>query len=229
MSTNVHLQQPSSLQLHYVHAAKRLIKIHIILYTVQGIQLAKTPSASFSKTLIGTDKHSFGISIAASINKYLKFPSNPLIFSHDKLPTRYHEDNKAALQQQHHIGWHQLMQGFIALPWLHLASRTPLDNTKQDLKRGNHHMHLTPKALHIFTRSIWLGRNDALHKQADTSTSINYSAKSAELCHYLADPLLLPAEDCHYVSSSLNKLLLSRPSVRRRWLRRVRSSRARMI
>jgi hypothetical protein len=47
--------------------------------------------------------------------------------------------------------------------------------------------------------------------------------------HYFADSLLLPAEDRHYVSDSLNKLLRSRPSVRRRWLRRVRSARASMI
>jgi hypothetical protein len=121
------------------------------------------------------------------------------------------------------------MQGFLALPWLRLASRTQLDDTKPDLKRGNYHTHMTLKALHTFTRSIWLGRNDMLHKQTETLASTNYSAESAEIRHYFSDPLLLPAEDRHYVSASLDKLLRSRPSVRRRWLRRVRSSRANMI
>ena len=68
-----------------------------------------------------------------------------------------------------------------------------------------------------------------LHKQAETLATTNYSVESAEICHYFADPLLLPAEDRHYVSDSLEKLLHSRPSIRRRWLRQVRSSRANMI
>jgi len=181
------------------------------------------------KTLIGTDEHPYGISIAASIDKHLKFPRVPVTFSHQKLPTRYHEDITAALNQQNNIGWHQLMQGFIALQWLQLASRTPLDDTKPDVKRGNYHTHLTLKALHTFTRSIWLGRNDMLHKHAETSASTTYSAESAKIRHYFANPLLLLAEDRHYVSASLDKLLRSRPSVRRRWLRRVRSSRASML
>ncbi len=95
------------------------------------------------------------------------------------------------------------MQGFLALPWLRLASRTQLDDTKPDLKRGKYHTHITLQALHTFIRSIWLGRNDMLHKQAETLASTNYSVESAEICHYFADPLLLPAEDRHYVSDSL--------------------------
>lgn len=98
-----------------------------------------------------------------------------------------------------------------------------------DSKSGHHRTHLTLQALHTFTRSLWISRNDMLHKQTETSDSLKYFTKSAEIRQYFADPLLLPAEDRHYVSDSLNNLLRSRPSVRRRWLRRVRASRASMI
>jgi hypothetical protein len=47
VSTKIDLQQPMTLQLHYVHAAKSPTKISIIFYTAQGIlQLAKTQSFS---------------------------------------------------------------------------------------------------------------------------------------------------------------------------------------
>jgi hypothetical protein len=133
------------------------------------------------------------------------------------------------MHQQLAIGWHQLLKGFLSLPWTRLASRKPLDDDTQDLKRGTQRIHVTLQALHTFTRVIWMARNDMLHKHAETSVSLKYSAESAEIRHYFADPLLFPAKDRHYVSDSLNKLLRSRPSVRRRWLRRVRSARASMI
>ncbi len=120
------------------------------------------------------------------------------------------------MHQEHDFGWHQLLQGFLALPWTRLASRKPLDDDKPDSKRGTQRTHLTLQALHTFTRTIWIARNDMLHKQTETSDSIKYSAESAEIRHNFADPLILPAEDRHYVSDSLIKLLRSRPSVRRR-------------
>ncbi|KAI2499368.1 hypothetical protein MHU86_15080 [Fragilaria crotonensis] len=88
-------------------------------------------------------------------------------------------------------------------------------------------MHLS--AIHKYVRAIWLGRNDTLHKHRDAANAIKYSAESTEIRHYFSDPLLLPAEDRHYVSNNLDKLLRSSPSVRRRWLRRVRTARNNML
>ena len=61
------------------------------------------------------------------------------------------------------------------------------------------------------------------------SCLFDISAEFSEIRHYFANPLLLPAEDRHYCSSNLDKLLRSRLSVRRRWLRRVRTARANML
>jgi hypothetical protein len=115
------------------------------------------------------------------------------------------------------------------MAWLTLASTSPIASPKPDSQRGNHRIHTTLKALHHFTRSLWLSRNDVLHKQQESILSVRYSAESSEIRHYFANPLLLPAEDRHHCSSNLDQLLRSRPSVRRRWLRRVRTARANML
>ena len=47
--------------------------------------------------------------------------------------------------------------------------------------------------------------------------------------HFHANPNLLPSAGRHYCSISLKRLLGSRPSVRRRWLRRVRTARSNLI
>jgi hypothetical protein len=104
-----------------------------------------------------------------------------------------------------------------------------LDPTTFDTKRGEHRIQLLLKALHTFTRAIWLGRNEALHRTKETTDAIKYTADSSEIRHYFDNPTLLPAEDRHYCSSNLEKLLSSRPSVRRRWLQRARTARSNMI
>jgi hypothetical protein len=76
-----------------------------------------------------------------------------------------------------------------------------------------------------FTQAICLGRNDALHKEKETAGKIVYSAESAEIRHFHSNPKLLPASDAHYCNNITleDRIIRSRPSVRRRWLRRVRT------
>ena len=51
--------------------------------------------------------------------------------------------------------------------------------------------------------------------------------ESAKLQHHHSNPKLLHSSDQHYCNNTtLNKLLQSHPSVRRRWLKRVEASRA---
>lgn len=182
------------------------------------------------KTLTGTDAHPYGISIAACIEKYLLHSSEPIIIPLDTFATRYKDAITDAMECQQQIGWIQLLRGFLGISWLRLASMKPISNDeKPDMQRGNHRIHTAISAIHKYTRAIWLGRNEVLHKQKDTATAKKYSAESTEIRHYFSDPLLLPAEDRHYVSNNLDKLLRSSPSVRRRWLRRVRTARNNML
>ena len=182
------------------------------------------------KTLIGKDNnHPYGVSIASGISQYLNNPEQLVKIRYHAHPPHFQLATQEATKQQHAIGWLHLLQGYMAMAWLTLASTSPIASPKPDFQRGNHRIHTTLKALHHFTRSLWLSCNDVLNKQQESILSVRYSAESSEIRHYFANPLLLPAEDRHYCSSNLDKLLRSRPSVRRRWLRRVRTARANML
>jgi hypothetical protein len=167
--------------------------------------------------------------VAASIESFLTDPNTQPSISPTSFLPLYRAAITEALLNQEKIGWQNLLRGFFALSWLRLASIRPLDFDKPDSKRGNFRISQSLSALHTYTRSIWLGRNDALHKTQDKDNAKIFTAESKEIRHYFADPLLIPAEDRHYVSQSLEKILRSRHSVRRRCLRRVRTARANMI
>ena len=199
------------------------------------LHCSKNPSREDSvklllQTLIGTDNHPYGVSIAAGLDQHLAAPERPVDIQHQTHPSHFHSATTEASLQQQQIGWHHLLHGYMAMAWLTLASTSPINSPKPDLKRGNYRIHKTLQALHQFTRSLWLSRNEVLHKHQDSITSVRYSAESSEIRHYFDNPLLLPAEDRHYCASNLDKLLQGgRPSLRRRWLRRVRRARANMI
>lgn len=180
-------------------------------------------------TLKDTENHPFGIIIAVSLDSYLKHRVEPVEIPYTKLELRYHDSIRKALDNQQIMGWLHLLRGFTSLSWLQLASIKTLDSTTYDSKRGDHRMHTLLQALHLFTRSLWLGRNDALHNTKETTDAVKYTADSSEIRHYFENPNLLPAEDRHYCSHNLTKLLRSRPSVRRRWLQRVQTARSNML
>jgi hypothetical protein len=182
------------------------------------------------KTLTDKASHPYGICLAASIESFLKDPNTQPSISLTSFLPLYREAITEALLNQEKIGWQNLLRSYFALSWLRLASIRPLDSDKPDNKRGTFRISQSLSALHKYTRSIWLGRNDVLHKTQDKVNATIFTAESKEIRHYFADPLLIPAEDRHYtISQSLEKILRSRPSVRRRWLRRVRTARANMI
>ena len=105
-----------------------------------------------------------------------------------------------------------------------------INHTRQDRSAGCYRTQKTITYLYEFTRSIWLGRNDALHRDKETSGTLIccYSAESAESRHYHTNPQLIPTSHSHYCTNvTLDCIIQSRrPSVCRRWLRRVRNARA---
>ena len=174
-----------------------------------------TPIWTFTRNLhrLFTERH--GPSIAISAGQH---------------PTRHQEAISQAINDQSQIGFHHILRGFLATSWQTLASVHVNDSTKIETSKGQHRIRQALHAIHEFTREVWLGRNAALHEHKDTADALIYTAEeSAELRHFHADPTLLPPSDRHYLTISLNKLLQSNPSVRRRWLRRVRNARANFV
>ena len=177
-----------------------------------------------------SDQHPSQLVFAACLEQYLQFPNEPVTIDLPTLPKFLVEPLQQAILEQTHIGWQAALKGFLSLAWLRMASINQLNHDKLDHKAGRHRIHKALNALQDFARAIWLGRNDALHQDKETSDSQVYSAESAEIRHYHSNPTLLPASDGHYCDNvTLNRLLQSRPSVRRRWLRRVRQARANFL
>ena len=117
--------------------------------------------------------------------------------------------------------------GLLATSWQTLASTHLTDSNQSENAKGRYRIQQVLQYIHEFTRAVWLGRNEVLHAQQDTADAQIYSAESAELRHYHSNPLLLFQHDRHHCTLPLTKKLLqSKPSIRRRWLRRVRLSRA---
>ena len=96
---------------------------------------------------------------------------------------------------------------------------------KLNLSAGQSRTHTALKAVTLVVREIWLGRNEVLHQHQDETDQKIYLMESAELCQYHSNPTLIQTSDQHYCRNiTLTKLLHSRPSVRRRWLRRVKTA-----
>jgi hypothetical protein len=90
---------------------------------------------------------------------------------------------------------------------------------------GKHRIRQVLKALHTLTTELWAGRNTALH-EASNMTSGPLSLIDAEIVQYHREPELMLTDDRFYCEKSLHRLLASGASIKRRWLHRVKRSRA---
>jgi hypothetical protein len=132
-----------------------------------------------------------------------------------------------AIEEQTLIGWHQLLLGYISKKWLLLATMDTPHIGTMTLSAGQSRTHKALKALTLMVRELWLGRNKVLHIYTDKANQTIYSLESAAIRHFHSTPNLIPTSDQHYCQNiTLNKLLRSRPSVRRCWLNQVKAARA---
>ena len=177
------------------------------------------------KTLL-SDPHQSRPVIASCIEQYVHNPNEQPTFINEKFPSHLNSVLEQALHEQSQVGWHSLFLGFLSKHWLILSDADQARVNKSERAAGQHRIQQILSALSTFTRALWLGRNEVLHRNQDAIDTKIYSAESAELRHYHANPNLLPRSDQHYCTMPLNRLLRSRPSVRRRWLRRVKRARA---
>ena len=181
--------------------------------------------SELSKTLL-SDSHPSRPPLVSCIEQHLHDPNILPSFENQKFPQHMIPLLEKALSEQAQIGWHHFLLGYVSKQWTPLFSADPYNQLVSTTAAGTHRTQQLLQALHIFTRSLWLGRNGVLHKDKDAVDSKVYSVESAELRHYHANPTLLPRSDQHYCNIPLQRLLQSRPSVRRRWLRRVRHAQA---
>lgn len=177
------------------------------------------------KTLL-SDSHPSRPAIASCIDQYLRDPTQHPTFQNDQFPRHLLPALEQAMLEQSQVGWHQLLLGFFSKTWLILSAADHARINKSERAAGQHRIHQIMSALSTFTRTIWLGRNEALHSDQDEIDNKVYSVESAALRHYHGNPTLLSRSDQHYCDMPLQRLLKSGPSVRRRWLRRVRQARA---
>ena len=157
---------------------------------------ARNPAlATFLSTIL-KDPHPSRPAFAACIESFLKNPQQPVTPTFPTFPSHMRETLDLAIQTQTLIGWLPALQGFLSIHWSTLAAMSLLDRDKLEPKAGKSRTHKALLATALFTRSIWLGRNDALHKQKETEDSLVYSAEpplshSSTATPHIRSPLLL--------------------------------------
>jgi hypothetical protein len=188
---------------------------------------------TLQKQLHSTDRHAIFYLVAQCIILWLA--DSPVIWSESDLrgyPSHMHDMITDMMTSQISIGWLSLIKGFLSLKWTVLAA-CPMDPKDRHVlgnpAQADGRLRLIYKSVHEFSEALWKGRNEKLHGN-DRQDKIRFStAESLEIQHYHSQPELIPEGDRHYCSKSLQQLLSSTPSVRRRWLRQVKLARTRQI
>jgi hypothetical protein len=132
-------------------------------------------------TTILKNSHPSRLAFAVSIELYLTHPDRQVLPILPNFPPHMQDTLDAAISEQNTIGWMCATKGFLSKKWSDLAATTLLNQTKLDPSAGRSRTHKALQALPIMTRSICLGRNDALHKTQETADSLTYNVESAEL------------------------------------------------
>ena len=178
-------------------------------------------------TTILKDDHASRPAFASCLEQYLQSPGQQIQFHNEKFPGRLHATLQEAIEEQTLIGWHHLLLGYASKKWLLIASMDTPTIGQINLSAGRSRKKVALRAITLMVRDLWLGRNEILHQHQDDQDQTIYSMESAERRHYHSNPTLVPNSDQHYCRNiTLSKLLKSRPSVRRRWLKRVKTARA---
>ena len=127
-----------------------------------------------------------------------------------------------AIADQVAIGLLQATRGFLAKTWMAVASTSFDASNIYSRSDGAIRIRQVLKALHHLTTALWIGRNSALHT---SDQGIRLSMINTEIARYHSEPELLLSDDRFYCEQSLHRLLSSSPSIKRRWLHRVKRSR----
>ena len=148
---------------------------------------------------------------------------------HDIIPIEYSQLVQQVISEQTAIGWIHAVRGFLSKSWHTLASCLYNRDSGHVYHKhdGGHQIQHALKALHFLTTEIWAGRNEALHRHQQAATTLQQNLVNATITRYHSEPDLLLHDDTHYCTQSLERLLRSSSSHKRRWLHRVKASRLR--
>jgi hypothetical protein len=137
----------------------------------------------------------------------------------------------SALAEQTEIGWLNLFRGFLSGKWYQLASSyLSTEEGSQEVtnrRDGENRVHRVVKLIYNLTQEIWLGRNEILHDIGKDQEIKRLSMLDSEITKYHSEPDLVLTDDQFYCETSLRRLLTGSTANKRRWLLRVKASRAR--
>jgi hypothetical protein len=188
--------------------------------------------AEFKKSVRTKEANRFGNFFSDMVDQWLHNPSgipslggqrDPTI-NYATYPSQYINILNRANTNTNANRLDELTKGFLATTWHELAS-TYFSNPEDPITQrddGSHRIANAIRALQKFTHSIWLGRNDALHRQNEIHTRHQRTAIDAEIARHHANSSSLPAADRHYCKIRLESLLCRSPSYKRRWIYRIR-------
>lgn len=188
-------------------------------------------TTTFTK-LTKTPKHPFNVAFLDCIDQWLSnspelpsldSPSTPTL-NYSTFPQSVRESISIAVSDQHLIGWDNALTGFLAVSWNNVACQgnRPTWEAERSTQAGI-------QGLLKRAKSLWVGRNQALHGSKEQELSKVYTVESAAIRYYHSRPHLLATGDRHYCQRPLLQILRGAPASRRRWLTRVRQARAAYI
>ena len=130
------------------------------------------------------------------------------------------------LHKQSAIGWDNALRGYLSKAWIHLASIDKDDASKQlDSRLARQRMLRTISALHEYTRSAWINRNQLLHSTEHNEAERIRSSHQSEIRHFFLHRDEVCFEDQYLFRFTLEQILRAPKSTQVRWLRRaVRSA-----
>ena len=134
---------------------------------------------------------------------------------------------RAALEDQAALGWLSCIKGFFSTRIT--VARLSMHSPTTEMDAGLTWLRHIINSLHLFTTSLWKGRNDSLHHQDETRLRSSNRQEDLEITHFYNRPELLSTSDQHYCARPLSQILSFTPANRRRWLRQVKLARSRRL
>jgi ribonuclease HI len=181
---------------------------------------------SLKTDICGKDGHPVCHILYSGLHHFYSKQAGPYNPHLEAFPVHLHTTIRDALDSQAQIGWCQATKGFLSSRWRDLAAMAMFQSGVRDETKGNIRLRNIVNGIYEHSLRLWKARNEMLHNKTDGDLLRVRSSETAEIISIYAKPELLRFSDRYLCSRPLEKLLSSAPSTRRRWLRRVKFSRA---
>ena len=172
-------------------------------HTLSWTQLA----TNFTKST-KTPHHPFNVAFLDCIEQWLLHGPKPPSLDNPSTPTLNYYDFPKSVQEailtavsdQHKIGWDNALVGILAVSWTEVArhGNRPLWEAERGIQAGI-------KVLIHRAKSLWEGRNQALHGTKEQELSKVYTEESAAIRYYHSRPHLFAVSDRYYCERPLSE------------------------